>query len=87
MKKMIILLALTFSASAFSQVGINEEEIKNGLPGGSASSATQTVKVKKPVKAPPVIAPITTTPAANCADHLAKGDSGFTACEAGKRTR
>ena len=53
-----------------------------------SSTSTYSVKIKKkPFKLPAIMAPANTTIDANCADRLGKGDSGYTACEAGKRTR
>jgi hypothetical protein len=80
---------LTVSSASFSQSSKSEDS-KNKTSGFSSgiSTNTQTIQLKKKsFKLPKVIAPANNTIDANCADRLGKGDAGYTACEANKRTR
>lgn len=95
MLKILLVSSILLSMNAFSQTQnkpdsnslVNAEEQVNSLPGGSAGSA-YSVRKKKSIKVPAIIAPAENTTPASCADSLGgKGSANFTACEAAKRTR
>lgn len=86
----VIFCSLISLDKAFSQTPTNTEQKTDEIerPVDVTATTTHSVKVKKkPFKLPAYIAPANTTIDANCADRLGKGDSGYTACQAGKGTR
>lgn len=103
MKNLFLGLVLIFtSTQVFSQTNNKVEPKADAIPTSKeednankrvetptdSSTSAYSVKIKKkPFKLPAIMAPANTTIDANCADRLGKGDSGYTACEAGKRTR
>lgn len=86
----VTLSSTIFLDRAFSQTPTDTDQKGDEIEKATDVTATTTHSVevkKKPFKLPGFIAPANTTIDANCVDRLGKGDSGYTACQAGKGTR